>query len=90
MIVSSQDPAKDSVKNLECLRHTLLNGTTAIAQSLYTIKLRCQYMRKAAEMYSKHAPPIHKSLTTIELRLQYMSKALKVFEEMLQENYDPK
>ena len=87
-MISSQEPTKEAVKDLECLRHTLLNGTAAIAQSLYTIKLRCQYMRKAAEMYENNAAPIDKALRTIELRLQYMSKALKVFEEMQKENND--
>lgn len=87
-MISSQEPLKDSVKDLECLRHTLLNGTTAISTALYTIKLRCQYMRKAVKMYGKNAPPIHQSLKTIELRLQYMSKALKVFEEILKDNND--
>ena len=52
-MISSQTPAKDAVKDLECLRHTLLNGTTAIQQSLKTIELRLQYMSNALKVFEE-------------------------------------
>ena len=52
-MISSQEPTKDAVKDLESLRHTLLNGTTAIAQSLKTIELRLQYMSKALKVFEE-------------------------------------
>ena len=51
MVISSQDPTKDAVKDLEALRHTLLNGTTAIAQSLKTIEYRLAYMSKSLQLF---------------------------------------
>ena len=52
-MISSQTPTKDAVKDLECLRHTLLNGTTAIQQSLKTIELRLQYMSNALKVFEE-------------------------------------
>ena len=53
MVVSSQEPTEEAVKDLEALRHTLLNGTTAIQQSLKTIEFRLQYMSKALKVFGK-------------------------------------
>lgn len=50
---SLQDPLKEPVKSLECLRHTLLNGTVAIEQSLKIIELRLQYMSKALSLFNE-------------------------------------
>lgn len=52
-MISSQISTKDTVKDLECLRHTLLNGTVAIAQSLKTIELRLQYMSTALKVFEE-------------------------------------
>ena len=40
-------------KDLEDLRHTLLNGTIAIAESLYKIEQRLAYMSEALKIFSK-------------------------------------
>ena len=53
MVISSQDPIKDDVKDLESLGHTLRNGTAAIKGSLTAIEFRIQYMKRAVEKYEE-------------------------------------
>ena len=53
MVVSSQDPTEDAVKDLEALRDTLISGTTAIQQSLKTIEYRLAYMSKALKLFEE-------------------------------------
>lgn len=53
MVISSQDPTKNATKDLESLRHTLLNGTACIAQSLKVIELRLAYMSNALKLFEE-------------------------------------
>ena len=61
-MASVNEPIKTTIQNLEALRHTLLNGTTVIADSLRKIELRLAYMSEALKLFDELAEKIDDSL----------------------------
>ena len=52
-MASVNETIKSTTQDLEALRHTLLNGTTGIAESLRKIEQRLAYMSEALKIFNK-------------------------------------
>jgi len=52
-MASVNETIKNTTQDLEDLRHTLLNGTTGIADSLRKIEHTLAYMSEALKIYNK-------------------------------------